>query len=869
MGFLSPDLKRAAAVPSKPKLRGPIPIESLNKLSCSVCPRDKDQPHTPKMLPAGAGRPRVYMLGLQPSGDDDRKSQLWSGKASRAVLATMSRNFEQDDVRFGNILQCASVHADQGNDERETECCRPRVIKDIEDSKPLIVAGVGDEVLHWATGLPRNALTFRGTLIATKIGNHVCWYYPLIYPNFINSKRQGKSEYEWTMERDIAELERLACDSQLPQPVVHSRDYDKGIEYIFGNQPGDMQRLEEAFQWLLTLAQLGVDYETNGLRPWTTPDAKIWTAALGTFDRTIAFPVCHVDGWGTDTRMRKVQGMLGDLIAQSGKKVCHNLGFEQEWSSFLYGSQILRRTDWEDTMAMGHAFDERQGVKSLDVQCRINFGFFLKAQSRVDPSRPDWIKQFSLKEVLRYNGMDTKWCDGLATHQLPRIRADDRLAALYEKKVRVAPTLVLTSARGLPVDIGYAEDMVIDIDKKLVAIEQRLRALPEVRQYSARFGTFSVTNADHVLSLMRDICRRPEVAREDRKTGEIKWTSDEEALLAMPTGEVPSAPLILEHRGLLRGKSTYLLPIVERRTLGTDGELHAEYQSMVTVTGRLSSEMHNWPKHKHREVRGAVAPPADSGEWLVAADYGQIEFRVAGMLAADDKIIEYSWTGYDVHMFWAERIVKEYPAVKDWIVAEFGVDWDEKGMKTLRQATKNGWVFPQLFGSSSRACAARMHIPEDVSDVLGEEYWDEFRGAKKWQEWQIKHYQKNLYVETKGGFRRHGPMSVPELINMPIQGTACEIVLEAMNVLSERADTEDDIELQPAFNGHDDLTFRISDASLESKIAVISHEMCKPRFDWITVPLIVEVSVGARWHQLEEIAKYSSEKLFSLNNPYR
>jgi DNA polymerase-1 len=402
----------------------------------------------------------------------------------------------------------------------------------------------------------------------------------------------------------------------------------------------------------------------------------------------------------------------------------------------------------------------------------------------------------------------------------------------------------------------------------MAAVEAKIRRCPEVQKYKDRFGTFSVTNPDHALTLMRDICKRDEIRREDRD-GSIKWTTDEEALALIPASEVPSARFILDHRAAAKLYGTYIEPLLGGKIVSVDGLIHAKYSSMRTVTGRLAAEdpnMQNWPKRKRREIRGVICAP--DGTWIIACDYGQIEFRVVGMASEDEVIIKACWTGYDVHMDWAHRLIKRYGRIKDLIVEEFEIDWDEKGEKTLRQEMKNKWVFPQLFGSSTRSCAAQLHLPEDVSDDLGADFWDIFKATKKWQEKLLKSYEKNLYVETLCGQRRRGPMTKNEIINMPIQGTAAEIVIEGMNALSERSFLLDDPHLHPNLNVHDDLSTVAPDEGLEPRIDIITYEMCKPRFDFINVPLIVEVSIGKRWHELEKLGDYSSAKLFNLENPY-
>lgn len=858
--------------------RGEIPIQSLNALGCSVCPRDKDEAklRSPKMQPTGVSDPTVYIVGTGPNYDDDRTGEHWSGVAGEAILSKLSGKFIKRELRFGHLTQCMPPQGADGDrdlavDVVEIECCRPRVVADIEQSKPLIVIGVGDIPLTWATGLSGSALRFRGQLIATKIGRHVCWFYPVLWPNFAFGKKKqyGKSEYELALELDLRRIERMVEEGRVPEPKVYDGPYDRGIELITGQEPGDMQRLEQALRDLAAMPKIGLDIETNGLRPYIK-NPHIWTAAVGTFDRTVAFAIDHPEGWGTTERQRRVQHMFGEFLMASGQKIAHNLAMEQEWLAFFYGPQILRRTEWGDTMAMCHTLDEREGTKSLDAQTRIHFGFNLKAQSQVDVKRPDWHLLYDLKSILRYNGLDTKWTHRLADHLEELLLDEDETQwREYERKVRLAPTLVLTELKGLPADIGFAEEMEVKLKKQLDDIEGKIRRTPEVKRYGAQFGSFSPTNSDHVLRLMRDVCKREEIRRTNRD-GSESFSSDEEALSAIPKDEVPSASLILEHRGIEKLRSTYLAPVIEGRVISADGLIHSKYSSMKAVTGRLASEdpnVQNWPKRKHKEIRGVVfAPP---GQWIVAADYGQIEFRVVGMASEDDNLVKYCWTGYDVHGFWAQRMVDEYPPIKDWIVEEFGVDWDEKGLKTLRQESKNKWVFPQLFGSSLRSCAEQLRLPQAIADELGAEFWDQFPKVRAWQERLLKSYEKKLYVETMTGRRRRGPMTKNEIINHPIQGTAADIVLEGMNALSERADAEDDWDLQPNLNVHDDLSTILADTGMDRKIDIIVREMCLPRFDWINVPLLVEVSVGERWSDLEEIAKYRSDELFGHRNPYK
>lgn len=878
MGFFYAEAK--AAPKTKPARkstgRGVIPIASLNKMGCDVCPRKKDWPklESPQLEPEGSDYPLAYLMGSGPNADEDQRDMHWVGPAGHAILSKFSQAFLRNDMRFGHMTQCMpplgeASERDLKVDVVELECCRPRITSDIERSKPLVVIGVGDQALNWATGLQGNAMRFRGQLIATKIGNHACWYYPILWPNYAFKKKQyGKSEYEMAMEHDCDRIEWMLKHEMLKTPKIAEAPYDGGIELITGQEPGDFQRLERALADCMSMKRSAVDIETNGLRPFIA-DPMLISASVGSFQRSVAFAIDHPDGWGTKDRINKVRDLFGEYLLYSGKKFAHNLAMEQEWLSFFYGSQILRRTEWGDTMALCHTLDERGGTKSLDVQIRMRFGFFLKDQSRVDVRQPKWWTKAPLKDILRYNGLDTKWTDALASELIPMVHAEGASQwAEYERKVRLCPTLIMTEAKGLPADLDYARDLEPKLKKQAEDIEAKIRKCPEVKKYSTRFGVFSPTAPEHVVKLIRDICDREEAKRVDRD-GKVSYSSDEEVLNQIPRTAVPSAHLILEHRGVEKLRGTYLAPVLSGQVISADGLIHSKYSSMEAVTGRLNSydpNIQNWPRRKHKEIRGIIYAPRGL---ITAADYGQIEFRVVGMASEDDNLVKYCWTGYDVHGFWAQRMVEVYPSIKDWIVEEFSVDWDAEGMKTLRQESKNKWVFPQLFGSSLRSCADQLHLPDYVAKDLGAEFWDQFPGVKAWQSKLLKSYEKKLYVETLSGRRRRGPMTPNEIINHPIQGTAADIVLEGMNALSERADLFDDIELQPSLNVHDDLSTILADENYQPKVDIIVREMCLPRFDWINVPLVVEVSVGRRWSELKEVAKYRSDELFGHANPYK
>ena len=236
---------------------------------------------------------------------------------------------------------------------------------------------------------------------------------------------------------------------------------------------------------------------------------------------------------------------------------------------------------------------------------------------------------------------------------------------------------------------------------------------------------------------------------------------------------------------------------------------------------------------------------------VLTFDYGQIEARVIAAATKDKNFTKALWENYDVHMEWAERIAHDYP---DRIGGEQNLT-DKEVMKTFRTDIKNQWTFPLFFGSKLESAAGYLNIPMSVLRKHYREFWKEFEGVAAWQEQQLKFYREHGYVECLTGRRRRGPLTTNQILNAPIQGSAAEIVLDAMSRLSET----NDVELQPEFQIHDDFTFlRVPEERCDVIAEKVLDIMLVVPFDWMDVPVTVELSYGPNWADTKEIGVYSS-----------
>jgi DNA polymerase I-like protein with 3'-5' exonuclease and polymerase domains len=214
------------------------------------------------------------------------------------------------------------------------------------------------------------------------------------------------------------------------------------------------------------------------------------------------------------------------------------------------------------------------------------------------------------------------------------------------------------------------------------------------------------------------------------------------------------------------------------------------------------------------------------------------------------------WDEYDVHGEWAQRIYDEYKGCLA-AVGLSGKFTSGDNAKKYRQEVKNKFVFPLFFGSSAYSVAGNLQLPQDVVSFLVGEFWSVFEGILEWQKEIVSLYERRGYVETLTGRRRYMPCSYNEQINHPIQGTASDIVVDAGNRLQ-------DIGIQFNMNIHDDLSFFMRPQ--EKKIRKIGQEMCRPSFDFINVPLVIEVESGQNWYEQKPIAVFSSDKTFKFHS---
>ncbi len=304
----------------------------------------------------------------------------------------------------------------------------------------------------------------------------------------------------------------------------------------------------------------------------------------------------------------------------------------------------------------------------------------------------------------------------------------------------------------------------------------------------------------------------------------------------------------LEWRSYTKLRSTY----VEALPLLLDphtGRLHTTFHQAVASTGRLSStdpNLQNIPIRSElgRRIRHTFVAGGDDVV-LLAADYSQIELRILAHVSGDVHLKEAFARHADIHRETAARVLRKDPA---------DVTGDERSMAKMVN-------FGLAYGMSDFGLSSRANISRQAAQEFINSYFAAYSGISYYM-MHIKDIAREQgFVSTLFGRRRW----IPELqarnaslrgagermaINMPIQGTAADIVKIAMNRLYERL-MKSDTRARMLLQVHDELLLEVPKSELSDMAQIVREEM--EGAVKLDVPLTVDVKSGADWESLKPL----------------
>jgi DNA polymerase-1 len=764
------------------------------------------------------------------------------------------------EIRWNNIINCRPPE-NRDPEKIEIEACRSRIERDIQETKPKAIFGLGSVPLNWAANSPGKITDWRGRRFPIKVGDHTCWYFSFLHPSALlhwrkqMNGREYPSEQEFAFEKDIERAFKQVKDG-LPEPVVHTEQYARSnITCITGkNGEKELAYVLDFLEHAGEVESVGVDYETQNLRPYRK-SSKILTAAVSTKDESLAFAYRHPQAGWTEDQLEQITKAWKKFLLSKSRKVSHNLSFEAEWSVYFFGKEMAWHPSWVDTQTQAYVLDERTEDKetlSLAFLTQQYFGLDIKELTK--GLKKNNMGAEPLDAILPYNGIDAKYHRLLDEEQTKKIK-EESLWDVYLEKEEQVPSVVLAQIKGLPIDQDVNKQLLEEYEGKIREVLNRVEKLPESKQFRKITGEkFNPGSNQHTVVILKDILKT--------RTGQpgAGWSTTESVL-----NEVnhPLTLAVVEYRKVVKLKSTYVDPYSEGSdTLYDDGLVHTSLGTTFTVTGRLNSDSPNVQNivvrsSEGRKVRKQFRPFNKKGV-IVAFDYGQIDARCIACGSKDKAYCKALWEDFDIHMDWAERLAYEFPQ----LVGGKKNLKDKKALEKLRSTkVKNEWVFALFYGAGLGTTARRFGIDENLLRSSYKEFWDIFSGVKDWQGEVEKQYNKVGYVQLFDGLRRRAPIGHGQRINCGIQGATQRIVMNSMNALSKLS--VEDWSLQPNLQIHDELLYFFEDERQFEDVAprIIQAMLDQSKFDWIVVPISIELKMSyTDWSEMEKIDTFFSHK---------
>ena len=409
--------------------------------------------------------------------------------------------------------------------------------------------------------------------------------------------------------------------------------------------------------------------------------------------------------------------------------------------------------------------------------------------------------------------------------EIDRIDATELLKNI---ELPLIETLSAMEVLGIQVDRQGLDVMEADIAKRIQGL------LKEI--YSLSGESFNVNSTKQLGTVLFEKLGLP--VGKKTKTG---YSTDVEVLENL-AGAHPVVDKLLEYRMLTKLKSTYLdglRPLIRPET----GRIHTHFNQTVTATGRLSSSdpnLQNIPVRTElgRQIRTLFVPGVGF-DWLVAADYSQIELRILAHLSGDANMIQSFLTGEDIHTRTAAEV--------------FGVPIDQvtSEMRFRAKAVNFGIVYGiSDYGLSQGIGVSRKEAGEYIAG-----YFSRYPAIKAFIDQTVLEARMLGYVSTLFGRRRHLPdinssnfnlraFAERTAMNTPVQGTAADVIKKAM-IQVHGALKEQGLKSRMLLQVHDELVLEVPDAEVEPVKKLLQSAM--ENAVELSVPLSVEIRQGRNW----------------------
>jgi DNA polymerase-1 len=637
----------------------------------------------------------------------------------------------------------------------------------------------------------------------------------------------------------------------------------------------------------------------------------------------------------------KIWNLLKDVFQNNSKKITQNGTYDVK---FLWKKGITINNWYSDTILEDHLLDENRphGLEHLANRYTHLGGYhnefdkYVETHPDCDPKRNGTFLNIPYELIHPYSCIDADVTLQSHKKMMPLIKKEGLEWLLFNIQMPIQKILCEVEYNGVSIDIDYNNKLKDIYNDNMNKLWNEILSFKEVQNiinrnkqvFIEKYNNSKIIKRKYLLSdyleknkdkwefklstkqlteLIINEFKMTPIAygkKKNKKTGtfNISMNSD---VLDEYANKLPIAKLIQNYRQLMFLNGTFIEGL---RNFIVDGKIHSNYPLYRTVTGRPSSlepNLNNIPR-KMVEIKHQFI--ADRGDYLVEADYSQIEFRIWAHYCMDKQMISDINNSIDIHKLMA-AMGKGLDIPSGDINYEDFLEWTKDITKEERNIAKTV-VFGLMYGRGAKAVAKELEISIQRAQKIIDSFFNRYPVAKSWliktakeasnrgyvinlygrrrrlpillnfnsQIEQIKNEYKNQIIKLNNGEHIDGPLLTKDMvleeiqkieylrakaerqaINSPIQSGASDTTfLAAIRINNEIKRLN--LKSRMILTVYDSLIYNVKPHELETMLRLIRNEMLRD-MGKIRVSLNCEIKVGHVWGKLEEV-QFDNE-----NNP--
>ena len=613
-------------------------------------------------------------------------------------------------------------------------------------------------------------------------------------------------------------LKYLAIDA----PETFTKKEEKNYQTIL-----DLKALKEMVDKLKNAKYVSIDLETTSVNPMLAEIVGISVSynKNSAFYVPILYPEKKKNNFGVNDLEVVLSIMKEFLENKDIRKIGQNIKYD---ALILYRHGVKVSNIFLDTMIAAHILNPAAKSYKLDALSIEFLNYNMVPIEDLIGKGKDQITMdlVPLDKISYYAAEDADIVFQLAEIFAPKLEENGQLNFFADIEMPLIDVLMKMENEGVYVDEDLLNEMSLNIGERLDQLVKEI--------YNIAEEEFNINSTQQLAKILFD----------DLKLTQIKKRSTAENVLKELVNEHELPELILSYRKLNKLKNTYIDALPESINKNTK-RIHSTFNQTIAATGRLSSTGPNFQNIPIRTVDGREIRKsfiAQQKNWgIFSADYSQIELRIMAHLSEDKELCKAFKDNLDIHDRTASLI--------------YNVPLDDVQPEMRRTAKVIN--FGIMYGAGPFRISQELGISRKAAQEIIKQYFIQYSGIQNYIDDTLSKARSDNYVETILGRRRYvwdlnsenalkKQAAERVAINMPIQGSAAELIKIAMIDIQKNIEN-DKLNSKMILQIHDELLFEYPLDEEEHLISMVKKSMENAMS--LKVPIIVDYGFGKDWFE--------------------